>query len=367
MPPRRDRSATSRGRRSARRRRRRWPRSRAGPGSCPGRADPLTRARSQPGPTRGAAPRGPRPEHRRPEDGVEAGYVLIDAVEVGRPPLLDHGRVVGEAAPGDVVDEGVVPDVDGAGVGVPRAVGAPGVRAVGKDREGDPPPGPGAADREVLEAAADEAQHLVAPELGLDELGMLLVPALQALLVSREPEEPVLLGQPLERDLGVIRADRPGGGLDDVGRVPEALVGAVPALVRADVDVAVGVGPADHLLADRTWSGSVVRMKRSGRMRSASSAARKSATFSSTKSRGVRRSSAARIAMLTLCSSVPVRKRVGVPRIRCQRASALGADHLVERVDAGLAVGIGDGRGDVEPVGHGGAIVAGARRPLGGG
>ena len=36
-------------------------------------------------------------------------------------------------------------------------------------------------------------------------------------------------------------------------------------------------------------------------------------------------SSAARIAMLTLCSSVPVRKRVGMPRIRCQRASASAA------------------------------------------
>ena len=30
--------------------------------------------------------------------------------------------------------------------------------------------------------------------------------------------------------------------------------------------------------------------------------------------------SAARMAMLTECSSVPVRKRVGVPHIRCQRA-----------------------------------------------
>ena len=61
-------------------------------------------------------------------------------------------------------------------------------------------------------------------------------------------------------------------------------------------------------------------MNRSGLIASASSADRKSATFSSTKARGLFPSSAARIAMFTLCSSVPVRKRVGIPRIRCQRA-----------------------------------------------
>jgi hypothetical protein len=46
-----------------------------------------------------------------------------------------------------------------------------------------------------------------------------------------------------------------------------------------------------------------------------------SATFSSTKSRG-RPLLAERIAMLTECSSVPVRKRVSSPSIRCQRAIA---------------------------------------------
>ena len=91
-------------------------------------------------------------------------------------------------------------------------------------------------------------EHLVAPVVGLDEVGVVGEVALEPLLVGRQAEEPVLLGQPLERDVGVVRADRAARRLQDVGRVAEALVRAVPALVRAEVDVAVGVGPADHLL-----------------------------------------------------------------------------------------------------------------------
>ena len=61
-------------------------------------------------------------------------------------------------------------------------------------------------------------------------------------------------------------------------------------------------------------------MNRSGLISSASSASRNSSTFSSTNSRGVRPCAAAAWAMLTLCSSVPVRNRVSSPSIRCQRA-----------------------------------------------
>ena len=61
-------------------------------------------------------------------------------------------------------------------------------------------------------------------------------------------------------------------------------------------------------------------MNRSGLISSASSAARNSATFSSTNSRGVRPSASADWAMFTECSSVPVRNRVSSPSMRCQRA-----------------------------------------------
>ena len=62
-------------------------------------------------------------------------------------------------------------------------------------------------------------------------------------------------------------------------------------------------------------------MKRSGAMPSASSAVLKSSTISSTNAR-VSLPSSLRplVAMLTECSSVPVRKRVSSPFMRCQRA-----------------------------------------------
>ena len=61
-------------------------------------------------------------------------------------------------------------------------------------------------------------------------------------------------------------------------------------------------------------------MNRSGRMRSACSAAWNSAAFWSTNARGVIPCASADWAMLTECSSVPVRNRVSSPSIRCQRA-----------------------------------------------
>ena len=115
-------------------------------------------------------------------------------------------------------------------------------------RERDAPRRAGPADREVLEALADEAQHLVAPVVGLDEAGVRLVVGEQPLLVRRQAEEPVALGQPLERHARVVGALHPGRGLVEVGRGLEPLRRAVPALVRAEVDVAVVVRPADHLL-----------------------------------------------------------------------------------------------------------------------
>ena len=162
--------------------------------------------------------------------------------------LRERVRVVGEARAGDVVDERVVPDVDHARLGIPRPVLALRGLAVLGDRERDAPRGAGAADREVLEPLADEAEHLVAAVLGLHEVGVLLEVALEPLLVGRQAEEPVALGQPLERHVGVVGAAAAVRRLEQVRRRLEALVRAVPALVRAEVDVAVRVRPADHLL-----------------------------------------------------------------------------------------------------------------------
>ena len=60
------------------------------------------------------------------------------------------------------------------------------------------PQSPGVRSRpvEVLESLADEPEHLVAPVVRLDELGMLGEMTLKPLLVGRQPKEPVALGQP---------------------------------------------------------------------------------------------------------------------------------------------------------------------------
>jgi len=92
----------------------------------------------------------------------------------------------------------------------------------------------------------------------LDEVGVVGEVALEPLLVGRQPEEPVLLGQPLERDVGVVRADRPARRVQDVGRVEEPLVRAIPALVRPGIDVTRGIRAANHLLGRHD----VIRVRR---------------------------------------------------------------------------------------------------------
>ena len=70
----------------------------------------------------------------------------------------------------------------------------------------------------------------------------------QAVLVRRQAEEPVPFREPLELDVGVVGALHAVRRLEQVRDRLEALVGAVPALVGAEVDVAVGIRAAHHLL-----------------------------------------------------------------------------------------------------------------------
>ncbi len=60
-------------------------------------------------------------------------------MQIGRPPPREGRHIVGEPGTRDVVDQRVVPDVDLAGFGVPRAVLALRGLAVLGDRERDPP------------------------------------------------------------------------------------------------------------------------------------------------------------------------------------------------------------------------------------
>ena len=93
---------------------------------------------------------------------------------------LEPLRVGAVADGGDVVGQGVEPDV-GDVAGVPRQRDAPAQRR--------------AADREVLQARADEAEHLVALGLGLDEVGCCSYQSSRRSVVAGEPEEVVLLLQ----------------------------------------------------------------------------------------------------------------------------------------------------------------------------
>ena len=88
-----------------------------------------------------------RHQHRRPVDGVEPQDVLADRVDVRGPQLVEPVGIVDVAGRGDVVRQRVEPDVGDVGC-VPRQRHAPVERR--------------AADREVLQTAADQRQHLVA-------------------------------------------------------------------------------------------------------------------------------------------------------------------------------------------------------------
>ena len=160
---------------------------------------------------------------------MEAGDVLANDVHVRRPPLLEGARVGREPRPGDVVGERVEPDVDAM------------VRIAG---EGNAPAGPGAAHREVAQALAQPGEDLVAEVLRLAEARVLGVQALERLLVSAQPEEVVLLLQPLQLEGRVIRAV----AVDQLRLGLELVVAwAIPAGVRALVDVASRLRAADHL------------------------------------------------------------------------------------------------------------------------
>ena len=129
-----------------------------------------------------------------------------------------------------VVEERVEPHVEDV-LGIPRDLDAPGQL--------------GAAEADVLQPAADEAERLVVALPGGDEVGPVGVQLLQLLLEAGEPEEPVLLLLAVQRDAvdraRVVRADLVLG-------LEVRAAGAVPALVLALVDVAVVVDALHDLL-----------------------------------------------------------------------------------------------------------------------
>ena len=283
------------------------------------------------------------PEHCWPEDGVESIDVLADDVQVGRPPRRTSS-ICREACAGEVVDQRVVPDVDGPRLRITLTRCGQRAAAVFANWEWDPPRCPFAADGEIFQTLSNESEHLVATVFGLHGRWVLRKPGLEALLVGAELKEPVALGEPLQRDPWMVRADRLVALLRHIVGVAEPFVGAVPALVTADVDVAGGKGSSHHLLCGE----GVVRVGGANEPVGTNQQLRLARL-----EEGDLRVDEGLWAHPLLCGAggdvdrVLVGTREEADLVAAHAAPAgdrIGANHLIERVQARLVVGIRDGR-----------------------
>ena len=246
-----------------------------------------------------------RHQHRRPIHGMEPQDVLPDEMDVGGPHAREPLRV--RAVPGrrEVVRERVEPDVADV-VRVPR--------------QRDPPAEVRPADREVLEASADQRQDLVAAGLGLDGLRMPLVVLQEPVRVGGEPEEVVLLPHALDGPT----VDRAHPVHELVLRVVRLARDAVQALVVPDVDVlspvlvtrpAGAAGPPVRAGARSFGCSRRSRSRAAPTPRAISAPSRRPTRWGSMPA-----ASAARWSFRP-CSSVPVRWKTRSPRIRWYRAT----------------------------------------------
>ena len=163
-----------------------------------------------------------RHAHRRPPHAVKAQDVLAEQVVHRRPPRRHARLVLAVADGGQVVHQRVVPDVED-------------VRVVPGDLH--PPTGRGAGDGDVLQAALDDAQRLIALGGGPHGVGVGVVPRQQAVLEGAQLEEVVLLLEQLHGH-AVDRAV----AVDELGFFLVVLTRhAVEALVQAELGVAVVV------------------------------------------------------------------------------------------------------------------------------
>ena len=171
-----------------------------------------------------------RQQKRRPVDAVEAHNLLADHVYVGRPVtrqlFLVYGIVGAEADRRHVVGQRIQPHIDDV-LGIARHRYAPLER--------------GAADRQIAQSAAHERDHLVAPRLGTNEVGMLGVILQQPLFHGRQLEEIIFLVNRFGRPpaLGTRRARA-----DDID--VELVEHAILAAVRTFVDVAALLQSGEH-------------------------------------------------------------------------------------------------------------------------
>ena len=178
------------------------------------------------------------------------------------------------------------------------------------------------AHREVGEPLLDEAEHLVAPRRRLHRVGIRGVVVEQALLVARQLEEVVLLGDPLDRPAvdRALAVDQLVLGVIGLARH------AVEALVGTELDVAVVVDDLEELLdrphvaglggADEVGVGEVEERREGPEL-----LAGPVDHLLGRDALAPRRPAA----ILVPCSSVPVRNMTSSPQSRRHRASVSAA------------------------------------------
>ena len=179
------------------------------------------------------------PEHRWPEDRVKSIDVLTDDVQIRWPPWRTL-RIRWEAGASEIVDERVVPDIDRSSGWIAASIRVKRTAPVLANRERDPPGCTLTTDGKVFETLPNKSEHLVAAVFRLHRRQILRQPGLKSLLVGAQSEEPVALLEPLQRHAGMIRADALAPLFHHVAFSAESFVGAVPALIRAEIDVASG-------------------------------------------------------------------------------------------------------------------------------
>ncbi len=136
---------------------------------------------------------------------------------------------VGIAHGGEIVGERVEPDIHDV-LGIARHRDAPGEA--------------GARDRQIVEAAADEAHHLVAARARRDEVGIALVMREQPLLPRRQAEEIIFLLHPFDFGAGRRLA------VEQFALVEERLVAhRIPAGELAEIDFAAALQLVPQRLA----------------------------------------------------------------------------------------------------------------------
>ena len=179
-----------------------------------------------------------RVEHRGPVDRVRGEDILADQLHLRGPAAREVLLIAAIADGADVVHEGVEPDIADVLV-VERQVNAPRQAAFR------------AGNAKVLERLAQEAQRLVAAEVGLDELGVRLDVADQPFLIAAHPEEIVGLANALHGT-----SARRAVPLDEVLFREIAFVAdAVPSVVFRRVDLPAVVEILQHPLHDGLVAG----------------------------------------------------------------------------------------------------------------